>query len=290
MKRKLVSILLCVSMVGVLAAGCGDKESAESTEDTGKAEGTENTDSGEDQEEGLLDLGLDLESVTVATSPGYAPFEFKEDEELKGYDVDIWNEFEARTGIKVEWEFADFSGLLGLLQSGKADAVSAQMAPDAEREKTFAFTDPINYYGSTVVVSQDNEDIKSVEDLAGKKVGVGSGNSMQASVEAMYPDGDVTFEVYTSATLEAMFADLEYGRIDAVLAQDIQTSMAMKENADLKIQMLDPFEYAPATIAVDKNNTELLDALNEFIKILREDGTLKELSEKWVGIDISVEK
>jgi len=72
MKRKLVSILLCVSMVGVLAAGCGDKESAESTEDTGKTEGTENTDSGEDQEEGLLDLGLDLESVTVATSPGYA--------------------------------------------------------------------------------------------------------------------------------------------------------------------------------------------------------------------------
>ena len=66
--------------------------------------------------------------------------------------------------------------------------------------------------------------------------------------------------------------------------------MAMKENANLKIKMLDPFEYAPATIAVDKNNTELLDALNEFIKILKDDGTLKELSEKWVGIDISVEK
>lgn len=284
MKRKLISILLCVTMIGALAAGCGSNEEAESKDSTEASEDAK----GED--DGLLDLGLDMESVTVATSPGYAPFEYQEDGELLGYDVDIWNEFEARTGIEVKWEFADFSGLLGLIQSGKADAVSAQMAPNEEREKSFIFTDPVNYYGSVVVVAEDNDEIKSVEDLSGKVIGVGSGNTMQATVEAMYPDGDITFETYTSATLEAMFADIEYGRIDAVLAQDIQTSMAMKENPNLKIKMLDAFEYAPATIVIEKNNTELRDAMNEFIGILKEDGTLKELSEKWVGIDITEEK
>ena len=285
MKRKIVSVLLCVSMCTAMIVGCG-QSSSESAEKTEETEETKETEESSDK----LDLGLDIESVTVATSPGYEPFEFEEDGELKGYDVDIWNEFEERTGIEVKWEYADFSGLLGLISSGKADAVSAQMSPTPEREESFCFSDPVNYYGSTVVVAEDNEEIKSVDDLSGKTVGVGSGNAMQQSVEAMYPDGDVKFEVYTSATLEAMLDDIAYGRIDAVLAQDIQTYMAMKANENLKLKVLDPFEYGTATIVFDKENTELIDAMNKFIEILREDGTLKEISEKWVGVDITTEK
>ena len=285
MKRKIVSVLLCVSMCTAMIVGCG-QSSSESAEKTEETEETKETEESSDK----LDLGLDIESVTVATSPGYEPFEFEEDGELKGYDVDIWNEFEERTGIEVKWEYADFSGLLGLISSGKADAVSAQMSPTPEREESFCFSDPVNYYGFTVVVAEDNEEIKSVDDLSGKTVGVGSGNAMQQSVEAMYPDGDVKFEVYTSATLEAMLDDIAYGRIDAVLAQDIQTYMAMKANENLKLKVLDPFEYGTATIVFDKENTELRDAMNKFIEILREDGTLKEISEKWVGVDITTEK
>ena len=285
MKRKIVSVLLCVSMCTAMIVGCG-QSSSESAEKTEETEETKETEESSDK----LDLSLDIESVTVATSPGYEPFEFEEDGELKGYDVDIWNEFEERTGIEVKWEYADFSGLLGLISSGKADAVSAQMSPTPEREESFCFSDPVNYYGSTVVVAEDNEEIKSVDDLSGKTVGVGSGNAMQQSVEAMYPDGDVKFEVYTSATLEAMLDDIAYGRIDAVLAQDIQTYMAMKANENLKLKVLDPFEYGTATIVFDKENTELRDAMNKFIEILREDGTLKEISEKWVGVDITTEK
>ena len=282
MKNKLISVLLCVGLCASLLMGCGGKE--ETSDSAAAEEQTEESDGDK------LDLGLDMESITVATSPGYEPFEFQEGDELKGYDVDIWNEFEERTGIEVKWEFTDFSGLLGLVQSGKADVVAAQMSPTPEREESFAFTDAVDYYGSTVVVAEDNDEIKSVDDLSGKTVGVGSGNSMKETVEAMYPDVDVTFETYTSATLETTFTDIEYGRIDAVLAQDIQTYMALKSNSDLKIKVLDPFEYSPATLVVDKNNTELLDALNEFIGIIREDGTLKEISMKWIGEDITEEK
>lgn len=230
MKRKIISTLLCVSMCAALMMGCGQSDKSD-TKETKKTE--ESKDKAKDDK---LDLGLDADSVTVATSPGYEPFEFEEDGKLKGYDVDIWNEFSERTGIEVKWEYADFSGLLGLLSSGKADAVSAQMSPTEERKDSYLFSDPVDYYGSTVVVAKDNDEIKSVKDLSGKTVGVGSGNSMQQAVEEMYPKGDVKFEVYTSATLEAMFDDIAYGRIDAVLAQDIQTYMAMKSNKNLKIQ------------------------------------------------------
>ena len=113
---------------------------------------------------------------------------------------------------------------------------------------------------------------------------------MQQAVEDMYPKGDVKFEVYTSATLEAMFDDIAYGRIDAVLAQDIQTYMAMKSNKNLKIKVLEPFAYDTATIVFAKDNTELCDAMNKFIKIIKEDGTLREISEKWIGADITTKK
>lgn len=270
MLKKSLGLVLTLAMMLSLAA-CGSSSSSSKSGD--------------------LDLGLDVKSITVATSPGYEPFEYKNDDgDLVGYDVAIWEEFEKRTGIEVKWEFTDFSGLLGLLSSGKADAVSAQMSPTKEREKSYCFSDPVDYYGSCVVVQEDNKDITSVKDLSGKTVGVGSGNSMQKTVEKMYPDGDVKFEVYTSATLENMLDDLQYGRIDAVLAQDVQTYQAMASNSKLKLKVLDPFEYSPATIVFAKDNTELRDAMNKFIEVIKEDGTLAEISEKWVGGDITTKK
>ena len=276
MKKKTLCLILCVALSAASFIGCGKKAEEEETQK-------------ETQKTAELDLGLDMDKIVVATSPGYEPFEFEEDGELKGYDVDIWKEFEKRTGIKVEWEYTDFSGLLGLLQSGKADVVAAQMTPTEEREDEFSFSDPVSYYGSCVIVSEDNEDIKSVDDLAGKVVGVGSGNNMQGEVEAKYPNGEVKFETYTSATLENMFADMEFGRIDAVLAQDIQTYTAMKNNSSLKLKVLPPFQSSTGNLVMSKDNKELTDAVNKFLGILREDGTLKAISEKWIGADISEE-
>lgn len=282
MKKRMVSIMLCLVMCTAAIAGCGGNTEESNTSETDASEAGD----GEDTNT----YGLDMDKIVVATSPGYEPFEYEEDGELMGYDVDIWKEFEERTGIEVEWEYTDFSGLLGLLQSGKADVVAAQMSPTEEREESFIFSDPVSYYGSTVVVAEDNDEIQSVEDLSGKVVGTGSGNNMQQVVEEMYPDGDVTFETYTSATLEAMLTDLVYGRIDAVLAQDIQTYMAMKSNEELKIKVLEPFQYSEGCLVMDKSNTELADAVNTFLADLREDGTLSEISEKWIGEDISVAK
>lgn len=282
MKRRMVSIMLCLVMCTAAIAGCGGNTEESNTSETDASEAGD----GEDTNT----YGLDMDKIVVATSPGYEPFEYEEDGELMGYDVDIWKEFEERTGIEVEWEYTDFSGLLGLLQSGKADVVAAQMSPTEEREESFIFSDPVSYYGSTVVVAEDNDEIQSVEDLSGKVVGTGSGNNMQQIVEEMYPDGDVTFETYTSATLDAMLTDLVYGRIDAVLAQDIQTYMAMQANEELKVKVLDPFQYSEGCLVMDKSSTELADAVNAFLADLREDGTLSEISEKWIGEDISVEK
>lgn len=105
----------------------------------------------------------------------------------------------------------------------------------------------------------------------------------------MYPNGEVKFEIYQSATLENMLKDVEMGRIDGMLAQDIQAYMAI-EKSGVKCKVVTPaFESSCGALAVKKDNTELLDGLNAFIKEIKEDGTLKAISEKWIGADVSVE-
>lgn len=229
----------------------------------------------------------DRDQLVVAISAGYEPFMFYDGDELKGYDYDIFAELEARTGIEIVYEEADFSGLLGLVESGRADLVAAQLTPTPEREENFAFTQPITYYGSTIVVHEDNEEIQTVDDLAGKTIGTGSGNNMQGLVDDMYEDGELNWEVYTSATLENMLQDVANGRLDAMLAQDVQAYMAI-ERSGVPAKVLPPFEVSVGTLAVDKENTELLEALNNFIQELKDDGTLAGISEKWIGQDISV--
>ncbi len=228
----------------------------------------------------------DMEQLVVAISSGYEPFMFEIDGELQGYDFDIFKEFEERTGIEVVYENADFSGLLGLVESGRADVVAAQLTPTPEREENFAFTEPITYYGATVVVHGENEEIQTVNDLKGKTVGTGSGNDMQQKVQDMYEDGDITWEVFTSATLENMLQDVVNGRLDAMLAQDVQAYVALNRSG-VNAKVLPPFETSIGTFAVKKDNTVLLEGLNAFIQEIKEDGTLAEISEKWVGADIS---
>lgn len=267
MKQKLFTFLLA-SIVFVLAA-CGD-QTAEEEEAKGAEEQTETK----------------REELVVAISPGYEPFMFEKDGEMTGYDHDILMEYEKRTGTKVVYETADFSGLLGLVESGRADVVAAQLTPTPEREENFAFTEPITYYGSTIVVHKDNDEIKSVKELKGKTVGTGSGNEMQQKVDEMYEEDDINWEIYTSATLENMLQDVSNKRLDAMLAQDVQAYVAInKSGADAKV--LPPFETSVGTFAVKKDNTDLLEELNNFIKEIKEDGTLTEISNKWIGEDIS---
>lgn len=278
--KKFSYIFLMVATL-MLLASCGKAE-------TNNAK-TENSNSNKPETQAAADdkkYGLDISEITVATSPGYEPFEFMKDGELVGYDIDIWNEFEKRTGIKVNWEHADFSGLLGLLDTDRAQVVAAQMGPTPEREERYAFSEPISYFKSLIIVREDEQEIKTAEDLAGKTIGVGAGNNMKNDIDEMYPNGEVKWEIYNSATLEGMLKEVANGKIDGCLAQDIQGLTAIKATG-LPLKVTPAFNSDPGTFVVKKDNKELLDAINAFIADIQADGTLKEISEKWTEMDIT---
>ncbi|CAC9933579.1 arginine ABC transporter, periplasmic arginine-binding protein ArtP family protein [Aedoeadaptatus coxii] len=277
--KKFSYVLLMVATL-MLLASCGKAETNNAKKENANSNKPEATASADKK------YGLDISEITIATSPGYKPFEYMEDGKLVGYDIDIWNEFEKRTGIKVNWEQADFSGLLGLLDTDRAQVVAAQMGPTPEREQRYAFSEPISYFKSVLIVKEDEKDIKTAEDLAGKTIGVGAGNNMKADIDKMYPNGDVKWEIFNSATLDGMLKEVANGKLDGCLAQDIQGLTAIKETG-LPLKVTPAFKSEPGTLVVKKDNKELLDAINAFIADIQADGTLKQISEKWIGMDIT---
>ncbi|MBC6695756.1 transporter substrate-binding domain-containing protein [Terrisporobacter mayombei] len=231
------------------------------------------------------------QTVRVATSGTYYPFGFQKNGELKGFEVDFWNEYSKRTGDKVEWILADFSGLFGLLDSDKADVISAQLTPTDERKEKYYFTNPYNYSGTNIVVREDDDNIKSLENLVGKKVGIGTGAVANEIVKEKYPNNEIEIVNYSSATLKGNYQDLEMGRLDAVIAQDVEALIAIKED-NLKLKLVEkPIQFGEVAFPVQKNEKgkALADKVNTVIKEMQEDGTLTKLSEKWLGYDITKE-
>ena len=109
-------------------------------------------------------------------------------------------------------------------------------------------------------------------------------------LQASYDNG-ATYDNIASVTLKGNYQDLEMGRLDAVIAQDVEALIAIKEN-NLKLKLVEtPIQFGEVAFPVQKNEKgkALADDINKVIKEMQEDGTLTKLSEKWLGYDITKE-
>lgn len=98
----------------------------------------------------------------------YFPFTFVKQDELQGFEVDVWNEIGKRNDYKVEFVTANFSGLLGLLETGRIDTISNQITITDARKAKYLFSDPYVIDSAQITVRKGNEAIKGIDDLAAK--------------------------------------------------------------------------------------------------------------------------
>ena len=154
-----------------------------------------------------------------------------------------------------------------------------------ERAKTYDFTTPYGYIHTALAVRKDNEDIKSFEDLAGKT----TANSPASTYMELAESYGAT--VQGIDTLEETIQLLTAGRIDATLNADVSFYDYLNVHPDADFKLVAQTEEAShvAIPVLKSDDTSFLDALNSAIEALRADGTLKELSEKYFGEDISSE-
>mgnify|MGYP002620338085 CR=1 FL=1 len=231
--------------------------------------------------------GGDGKKVIRAGSTGQSfPNSYKEGDKLVGFDVEVLETVAANLGYTVEWVNSDFSGLMGQLETGKIDTVANVVAVTAERKEKFDFTVPYSYAGVTIVTHVDNTDINTLEDLKGKTVAGVLGSQNVKNLQNYDPEINVrTYENRDGAQNDVLNKRVEgYVQSKANLIAEIN-----RKNLPLKF-VGDPFHYEDVAFPFVKNdkNKKLIEELNAEIEKLREDGTLKKLSEKYFyGEDVT---
>ncbi len=224
--------------------------------------------------------------LKVGLEGTYPPFNYETEEgELIGYDVEVAKEIAQRIGYEIEFVPTKWSGIFGALESRKFDMIVNQVAITKARKKKYAFTEPYVYSGAQLIVREETDNISTLEDLKGKKVGVGLGSNYEQIVKEY--DQSNQIEVKTYEVLLDILHDLDIGRIDAALNDKLVAGINIKKTGlELKISG-DPVKKVVNGIALRKGNEELLTKVNQALTEMKEDGTLRKISEKWFGIDVS---
>lgn len=287
MKKRVVCAALVSIMTMSLAACSGGAVSApaetkaESTEaKTEAAETTEKAAEAEGEtkaEGGTLIVGFDQD---------FPPMGFMGDDgEYTGFDLELAQEAAKRLGLEykpqpIAWDAKDME-----LESGNIDCIWNGFTMTG-REDGYTWSEPYMENSQVFVVAGDSG-IKSQADLAGKVVECQVDSSAEAALKEV-PDLTATFaQLLTTADYNTAFMDLEQGAVDAI-AMDVVVAgyQISQRNADFVIleDSLAAEEYA---IGFKKGNTELKDKVQGVLEEMAADGTLKTISEKWFGKDIT---
>jgi putative S-methylcysteine transport system substrate-binding protein len=226
------------------------------------------------------------ETIRVGMSGGYFPFTFVRQDQLQGFEVDFMNAVAAETGDEVAFETMSFSGLIGALEAGRIDTVANQITITPEREAKFVFTQPYVYDGAQVVVREGNDTIKGVEDLRGKTVAVNLGSNFEQLLHELPFADEITIKTYDSNIEQ----DTALGRVDAFVMDRVSSAQVIAESP-LPLQLAGP-SFSEIQNALPFRNDEagraMRDRVDEAITKLKENGTLKAISEKWLGADVTI--
>lgn len=231
---------------------------------------------GNDTNNGGGDTQTDKAKLVMATNAEFPPYEYYEGGEIVGIDAEIAAAIADKLGMELQISDMAFDSILVAVQSGQADMGMAGMTVREDRLENADFSAP---YATShqVVIVKEGSDIATLDDLAGKKIGVQTNTT--GDIFATGDFGDEAVQRYNKGA-DAVVA-LNQDMIDAVLI-DLEPAKAfVAGNEGLKI--LDT-EYATEeyAIAFAKNNTELRDKVDGALQELIADGTVQQIVDKYI--------
>jgi ABC-type amino acid transport substrate-binding protein len=259
--QKLIGIVTVLLFSLMLAAGCGSSATSPSKSRVDEI-----------KKKGKL----------VLATGNYRPFEYHDENTNKviGYDIDVAEAIAKKIGVPLEVQEMQFTSLIPSLQNGQADLVIAAMYITDQRREVVDFADPYMDTGMVLVVMNDNNAIKGINDLEGKVVGVKTGaTSEKVAQEAKEKGTNLTIKSYKE-TVDYLL-DMENGRLDASINDLLNQLEYNKSHPNVKI-VGDPFTKSSLGIAVKKGDKELLDLVNTVLQEMKQNGDADKLYKKWV--------
>lgn len=289
MKKKLVSMVMAVTLCGICVTGCGSKAEqpvAETPEtSTEKVEETENVQTqaeittetaSSDNYEGALE-GVTL---TVGTDTSFVPFCFPDDNnEYTGFDIELLQAFSDYLGFEYELQPMDFTALLMSVQTNKLDMGMAGITITDERKEVMDFTDAYYDAGLQIFVKSDNEDIKQIADLEGKKLALKEGTASVEYVSENVSDCTVT----TFPNIETAYMEVQRGVADAVVYDAPNMLYYTTQNPDCGCKVVGDLVDGCQYGIVLQKGSEYTEYINAALAKFHEDGTYDAIYEKWFG-------
>ena len=214
--------------------------------------------------------GKDDDKLVMVTEAGFAPYEYYENGEIVGVDIDIAKEIAKYLGKELVVKDVAFDSIINEVKTGKADFGAAGISYNEERAKQVDFT--INYSTSKqiVVVKEDNIKI-NINDLDNLKIAVQLGSVGDTYVTKNYPNAEIVREKKYLAAIQ----DLLKNKVDCVVMDELPAKEILKNNEGLKILDQELFSDTYGMV-VKKGNKELLDAINKVLEDLIEEGKINE--------------
>ena len=252
MNKKILLFAAVFMTAAAILAGCGSQQEQKTAKDT----------------------------LVIGMEPTFPPFEFTEGDTYVGFDIDYSKAIAEKMGKKAEIKSLGFDALIPALQSGQIDMIASGMDATPERKEQVNFTDIYFKGGYTVVVKKDNMTINGFDDLTGKTVGAQVGTK---AVDYAQEHGAVVkqFDQNTQGWME-----LEAGTCDAVVIDNAVAMYYLQQGGSKELKMVgEPIISTGMSLAVSKDDPQLLEKVNNAMAELKSDGTYAELYKKWFGTE-----
>jgi polar amino acid transport system substrate-binding protein len=257
-----VAAVLAIAAVGV-GAGCGGDD-----DDDGGNGG------------GGADLGLIQEGqLLVGTDTPFPPFEIGQPPNITGYDIEVMNAIVENLGLEVTYQDTAFDTIFRDVANAQFDITAAATTITPERQQKVNFSDPY-YEAQQALLVEEGSDIRSVDQLGGTVVGAQDGTTGEtyandqtdASEVRGFPEGPDAVAALTTGQVEAVIID-----------QPVAVDAIEKQGGVEIVQTIPTNELYGFAMAKDK--TALLDAVNQALRQLKDDGTIAELYQKYFNAE-----
>lgn len=227
----------------------------------------------------VMGTAVMAETYTVGTSASFPPFEYVEDGEVTGFDIDLIKEIGKLQGFDIEVKDLSFDSLIPALKTGNIDLIAAGMTITEQREEQVDFTEPYFVANQSVVVQEESD--KDLTVLFGdNKIGVQTSTTGDIWVsDNLKKKGILTGEIARYDKYVMVFTDLVNGNLDGVV---LDTPVAKKYAEDRPVKIVGEIKTGEKYgIAVKEGNKELLNKINKGLEQLQEQGTIGELVSKY---------
>jgi len=275
MLKRMLSAICVVSLSTVLLVGCGAKAPATPTTPSATPAATATT-----ALSGVLTVGVD---------DSYPPMEFKDEtgKNIVGFDIDVANELAKRLGkAEAKFESTNWDGIFAALDTNKFDCIISSVSINPERTEKFSLTKPYVANKQVIVTAPTNTDIKSLETLVGKKVSAQSGTTSDELVQGLLDKGSkINFSKYDTVT--QALDEVKLNRMDAAVIDKVVAAYYVKMDPTKYKIAWESSEAEPLAICFRKADSATRDKTDAIIAEMSKDGTMKKISEKWFGEDIT---